>query len=275
MSWPTIAKARLPAHHASVNDRSTRRETPSRDWRPRTPLVNCACTSIDDKRVIGFPGRLRPRLFCGLTTTEVSLILSAATHQHFPRISVILERDDPAERMFLLTRGQGRQFVITSAGRKIILHWLTTGQFFGGVTILAAPSQYLASTEVDAGSCVLVWDRKTIREFITRFPMLLDNALSIAVTEHIAWAISARISLMSDDARGRIANLLLSLACGIGNACQDGVEIKIGNEDLAAAANVTPFTVSRTLREWQREGILTKRRGRLLLQRPELLMDSK
>jgi CRP-like cAMP-binding protein len=176
--------------------------------------------------------------------------------------------------MFLLTRGQGRHFVITRSGRRIVLQWLTTGQFFGGITILASPSQYLVSTEVEPGSCVLGWDKKTIREFVSRFPILLDNALSIAVTEHVAWAISARISLMSDDARGRVANLLLSLACGIGKACQDGIEIRVGNEDLASGANVTPFTVSRALREWQREGILKKGRGKLLLQRPELLMDS-
>lgn len=237
--------------------------------------MKCFCTSVDNKRVVALAGRLRPRLFCGLTAADISSILSAATHRHFARSSVIVQRDDPAERMFLITRGQGRQFVITSGGRKIILHWLTVGQFFGGVTILAAPCQYLVSTEVDSGSCVLAWDRKTIRQFVSRFPILLENALSIAVTEHIAWAISARISLMSDDARGRIANLLLSLACGIGKACRDGVEIKIGNEDLAAGANVTPFTVSRVLREWQREGILTKGRGKLFLQRPELLMDSR
>jgi CRP-like cAMP-binding protein len=79
---------------------------------------------------------------------------------------------------------------------------------------------------------------------------------------------------MSDDAVGRIANLLLSLASGIGKVCPDGVEIPVGNEELAAGANVTPFTVSRTLSEWQREGILTKGRGKLLLQRPELIMSS-
>jgi CRP-like cAMP-binding protein len=236
--------------------------------------VNCGYKSLTDKRVVGLPDLLRPRFFSGLKTTELSSILSTASHRHFPRFSVILRRDDPAERLFLLTRGQGRQFVITHSGRKIILHWLTAGQFFGGVTILSSPSQYLVSTEVESGSCVLVWDRKTMREFVSRFPILLDNALSVAVTEHIAWAISARISLMSDDAGGRIANLLLSLACGIGEVCPDGVEIRIGNEDLAAGANVTPFTVSRTLRAWQREGILTKGRGRLLLRRPELLMDS-
>jgi CRP-like cAMP-binding protein len=237
--------------------------------------VNCGCKSSTDKRVVDLPDRLRPRFFSGLTTTELSSILSAATHRHFPQSSVILQRDDPAERLFLLTRGQGRQFVITRGGRKIVLHWLTAGQLFGGVTILSTPSQYLVSTEVESGSCVLVWDRKTTREFVSRFPVLLDNALSVAVTEHIAWAISARISLMSDDAAGRIANLLLGLACGIGMVCPDGVEIRVGNEDLAAGANVTPFTVSRTLGEWQREGILTKGRGKLLLRRPELLMDSK
>ncbi len=245
------------------------------EWRSRRPLVNCVCTSVEGKRVVRLPGRLRPRLFCGLTPAELGSIMSAASHRHLSRSAVIVQRDDAAERMFLLTKGQGRQFVLTPDGRKIILHWLTAGQFFGGVTLLAAPHPYLANTEVDSGSCVLAWDKKTIREFVSRFPILLDNALSIAVTEHIAWAITARISLMSDDARGRIANLLLSLACGIGNDCQDGVEIRIGNEDLAAGANVTPFTISRTLSEWQREGILKKGRGKLLLLRPELLMDSK
>jgi len=243
------------------------------DRRSRKLLVNCVCSSVVDKRVVQLPGRLRPRLFSGLTNGDLDPILSAATHRHFSRSSVIVQRDDPAERIFLLTRGQGRQFVITSSGRKLILHWLTAGQFFGGVTLLAADCQYLASTEVDSDSCVLVWDKKAIREFVSRFPILLDNALSVAVTEHIAWAISARISLMSDDARGRIANLLLSLACGIGKACQDGVEIRVGNEDLASGANVTPFTVSRALGEWQRQGILTKGRGKIFLTRPELLME--
>ncbi len=186
---------------------------------------------------------------------------------------MVLQHDEPAERLFLLTKGQGTQFVITSDGRKIILHWLTAGQLFGGISILSTPSRYLVSTEVESGSCVLIWEKKTMREFVSRFPILLDNALSVAVTEHIAWALSARISLMSDDAAGRLANLLLSLASGVGKVRPHGIEIWIGNEDLAASANVTSFTVSRTLGKWQREGILTKGRGKLVLRRPELLMD--
>jgi len=209
-----------------------------------------------------------------LTPTVVDQIVSTATHRHFSKACVVTHRDDPAERLFLLTSGQGRQFATSRDGRKIILHWLTAGQFFGGVTILSHPYEYLASTEVLADSCALVWDRKTMREFVTRYPVLLENALSIAATEHCAWSISARVSLCTNDAVGRIAHLLVSLACGIGKLGHDGVEIQVGNDDLAAGANVTPFTVSRTLGEWQRNGILTKGRGKLLLRRPELLMDS-
>jgi CRP-like cAMP-binding protein len=237
--------------------------------------VDCGSKSLVDKQVVGLPEGLSPRFFAGLTTTELDSILSVATLRHFPQPAVIIHQDDPADRMFLLTRGQGRQFVLTNDGRKIILYWLTAGQFSGGVTMLSAPCAYLASTEVLADSCALVWDRKTLREFVSRFPILLDNALSIAATEHFAWSISARVSLSSDDAVGRIAHLLVSLACGVGKPGPDGVEIQVANEDLAAGANVTPFTVSRTLGEWQRNGILTKGRGKLLLRRPELLIDSR
>jgi CRP-like cAMP-binding protein len=100
---------------------------------------------------------------------------------------------------------------------------------------------------------------------------LLDNALSIAVTEHIAWLVAANSSLSLDDATGRIAHMLVSLACGIGKDVPDGVEIQVDNEDLAAGANVTPFTVSRALKAWQRKGVLTKGRGKVVLRRPELL----
>jgi CRP-like cAMP-binding protein len=152
------------------------------------------------------------------------------------------------------------------------MHWLTPGQLFGGAALLSTPSHYLTSTEVLLNSCALVWDRKTIRELVSRFPELLDNGLSIAVTETIAWFVAADFSRSSDDAMGRIAQMLVSLASGIGKDGPEGIEIHVGNEDLAAEANVTPFTVSRALAAWQREGVLTKGRGKVLLRKPELLV---
>ena len=92
--------------------------------------------------------------------------------------------------------------MITSDGQKILLHWLTAGQPFGGAAAVSVQMRYLLSTEVVADSCALVWEREIIRDLVSRCPKLLDNALSIAATEHIPWLISAHISLSSDTAQG-------------------------------------------------------------------------
>ena len=160
----------------------------------------------------------------------------------------------------------------TNEGRKIPLHWLTAGQIFGGAALLANSIPYLASTELLSDSCALVWDRQTIRALIPSCPELLDNVLSISVTEHLAWMLATQVSLTCNDARGRIAHYLLSLACGIGVVGSDGTELQIKNEDLAAGTNVTPYTASRILSQWQRAGVLTKHRGKVILRKPELLL---
>ncbi len=234
--------------------------------------MSCGCKLSNGKQIADLPDQLKPRFLSGLSKADLDAILSVAKHRQFRTPSVVLQEGDPAERVFLLTSGHGRQFVTTNDGRKVLLYWLTAGQVFGGVAMLSAPFHYLASTQLLSESCALMWDRQTIRELVCRFPALLDNALSIAATENIAWSIASQVSLSSDDAHGRIAHLLVSLACGIGKATSDGVELKITNEDLAAGANVTPFTASRILNEWQRAGVLTKGRGKVVLQKPELLL---
>jgi CRP/FNR family transcriptional regulator, nitrogen oxide reductase regulator len=234
--------------------------------------VNCLCKFSPGNQNVDLPDGLSPRFLSGLSKAALDSVLSLAKHRQFRASSVIINQEDPAERFFLLTSGQGRHFVITSEGRKILLNWLTPGQIFGGAAILSSPSQYLASTEVVADSCALVWERQAVREIMASSPRLLDNALSIAVTENIAWAIAAHVSLSADDARGRVAHLLVSLASAIGEATHAGVDLRVLNEDLAEGANVTPFTVSRCLRDWEHAGLVAKRRGGILLRRPELLL---
>jgi CRP-like cAMP-binding protein len=234
--------------------------------------VKCACKLSPGNQIIGLPANLKPRFLSGLSLAELDSVLSVAKHRRFRASSVIINQEDPAERFFLLASGRGRHFVVTSDGRKILLEWLTAGQIFGGAAILSVPYHYLACTEVITDSCALVWERQTIRELASTLPALLDNIFSIAVTENIAWSTAAHISLSSDDAHGRVAHLLVSLASAIGEATRTGVEIRVLNEDLAEGANVTAFTVSRCLRDWERSGILVKHRGKIVLRKPELLL---
>ncbi len=141
------------------------------------------------------------------------------------------------------------------------------------MALLSTSSHYLASTEMLKDSWLLVWDHASIRRLARQYPQLLDNALDIAATDYFASYLAAHEALISHTARQRLASVLGSLAEGIGHGVLGGVELDVTNEELANATNITPFTASRLLNEWQRNGVLVKRRGRLLLRSPEQLFS--
>jgi CRP-like cAMP-binding protein len=58
----------------------------------------------------------------------------------------------------------------------------------------------------------------------------------------------------------------------IGQKVPGGVEFDVTNEELASAANITPFTASRLLSEWQANNAVVKRRGKILLRSPGRLL---
>jgi CRP/FNR family transcriptional regulator, nitrogen oxide reductase regulator len=215
--------------------------------------------------------QLNSRFLEGLAKPERESILNAATLQRFNANSVVTNQGQPADHLFLLTKGRGRFFFITEEGRKLILLWLTPGQIFGGRALLPVPSSYLASTEAVKESCVLMWDRNTIRGLAARYPRLLDNAL-LTASEYLAEQLESYISLTCHDARQRLSHVLATIAPSMGRQVSDGVELDVTNEELANTANVTLFTASRLLSEWQRSGDVLKSRGKLLLRGPEWLL---
>lgn len=232
----------------------------------------CMCRFGFHRRFLGLPEKLRPRLFAGFKDAELEAILQLASHRKLAAGVVVIHEGNPAQRLYLLVGGQATQFAISPDGQKVPLRWLAAGQVFGAMAFVDVPQSYLASVEMVAAGCALSWERRDVRDLAVRFPRLLLNAFAIAETEIIAWLVARRVSLATDDAQSRVARLLSSLACGIGESISGGTMIRISNEELAAGANVTTFTLSRYLRAWQREGVLKKGRGRLLLLRPDRLI---
>lgn len=219
-------------------------------------------------RVAAVSSELRSLFLEGLTPLERRTILAAATKRQFFANAVITNQGHPANHLFLLTRGLTRYFIITEEGRKLLLKWLGPGDLFGGRTVLLNPSSYLCSTETVTHSSVLVWDRPTIRGLIARYPRLSENAL-LTASDYVDWQLASYIGLACHTARQRVANVLVTLARTIGQEVSGGIALRISNEDLANAANVTRFTASRLVSEWHRKRALVKRRGNILLVSPD------
>ncbi|MFZ0234293.1 MAG: Crp/Fnr family transcriptional regulator [Candidatus Acidiferrales bacterium] len=212
----------------------------------------------------------RSSFFDGLTPQDRKRILAAAKRHRFAANSVVTNQGHPAERLFMLTAGRARYFFDEHGGRHILLHWLAPGDFIGGMSLLANPGTYLLSSETVRECNMLVWDRATIRSFTSEYPILLENALATA-SDYLAWYLAAHVALVCHSAEERLAGVLDSLAGVIGRKVPGGVELDVTNEELANAANVTPFTASRLLGAWQRRNAIRKSRGKILLQHPARL----
>ena len=214
---------------------------------------------------------LRPRLLNGIAPQDAIAILAAAEPRRYRSNSVVVKQGERAERLFLLISGRTRFFFETEDGKKIALLWLTPGEIFGGTALLSTPETYLVSTETLQVSSLLSWDRATARQLSVHHPKLVENLLRTA-SDYLAWYVATHEALVSHSARERLARVLICLSESIGQKVPGGFEFEATNEDLANAANVTPFTASRQLRSWHRKGQVVKTRGKVLLRWPERLL---
>jgi CRP-like cAMP-binding protein len=209
-------------------------------------------------------------LLRGFDRREIDSIIAAAQPRRFPAKSLITRQDQPADRFFLLWKGRARYFFETADGKRLILVWITPGLSFGAAALTSAPSRYLVSTEAVRESVVLVWDGRTIRALTQQFPQLLKN-IFLTTIDYLSWYTAAHAALVSQTARERLAYLLLGYLPSIGREVAGGTELDVTNEELANAANITPYTASRLISGWQRTGAIRKYRGKIVLCSPQKL----
>jgi CRP-like cAMP-binding protein len=206
----------------------------------------------------------------GIGASDLRAILATARPQQLAANSVVLDQSNPAQYLYLLTKGRARHFFVTEGGRKVLLKWLLPGEIFGGRALLSKPTSYLVSVETVEDSHALVWEGSVVRRLASGCPRLLENALFTA-SDYLAWYVATHVALTSHSARRRLADIVICLAELIGQRVGDGFEFDATNEELASAANITPFTASRLLSEWQQDRSVLKRRGKILLRSPEKL----
>jgi len=209
----------------------------------------------------------------GLRPAEVDDVLAATTWRHCRANTVLTRQGAPANHLYMLVEGRARYFVETHNGQKLLLMWVVPGGMIGGGAVTLKMLNYAASTETVRDTTLLCWDRRVVRQLVTRHPRLLDSALSIAA-EYMIWSIETLVRLSSNTAAERLAHVLSGLARIIGRAVPEGLELDVTNEELASAANITLYTTSRLLSRWQKHNLVRKRRGRIILGSPEKLLAS-
>jgi CRP-like cAMP-binding protein len=211
------------------------------------------------------------QLFAGLTKDEVSAILAATVRRRFGASETVIEADDPATHLFVVRSGSADYFVVSETGHRILLRRMLPGNVFGVAAFISQQSNYLGVATAVHTLEVLTWEHRLLHGLARAYPRLVNNAFRIAL-HYIAMYAERHARLVSCTASERLASALTGLAFRMGHTLPDGVEVNVKNDDLAALADVSPFTTSRLLNEWERKGAVEKARGKVLIRCPEKLI---
>jgi CRP-like cAMP-binding protein len=210
--------------------------------------------------------------FAGIAPRELKSMLRTATPRRFFANSVVIHQGDEVRNLYLLTEGRARNFYVTPEGNKIPFTLIMPGELFGFAALIGSLNFHLVNVEMLQNSRALSWDRKTIRGLALRHTQLFENGLTIAAG-YIDWLISAHIGLACHSGQLRLAQTLINLSRDVGAAGERGVELAVTNEELAHAASLTTFTVSRLMQKWHRSGVVSKSRRKILLRFPKRLFE--
>lgn len=228
-------------------------------------------TKMTVKKVVSILRREKPAFLEGLSRTEVEMVVSKAGVRRYAANAAIINEATGANNLFLMLEGAGRVYALTSRGEKIVLGWFPAGRIIGWAALMTKRMDYIVSAEAMKNSSALVWDRATIQSLALTIPRLLENAMHTAYDYVITYR-TLHLAALCDSAPQRLGRVLSQLAKGMGRRVADGMELHINNEELANEAHVTIFTVSRLMREWKKQGLLRKGRGRVVIRDADALL---
>ena len=212
-------------------------------------------------------------LVAGIRGDQLSEILDAAKARRIAAGQIILREGASPTHLFLLKSGRAKLYRLARSGDEVLLSLLTPGDSFGLGSLLARPVSYIGTAETTRDCELLVWEQARIRRLARKYPRLAENSLGI-VLRYLAAHFDRLFNLVAFTASERLVHTILHLGKKTGTVVPTGVEISATNEELAAHANVSAFTVSRLLNRWTRTGAVKKSRRKVFVRSPEKLLRS-
>ncbi len=210
--------------------------------------------------------------FRRLSRPQIREILDAATPLRFDPGVAVFSEGLPVERFFLLMDGHIRVIRTTPGGDQIIALHIAPGQLFGigaalGKTIYPA-------TAMTADDClVLAWPNQLWAGFTERYEGFATETYKV-VGERLGELNNRIVEMATQAVEQRVACAILRLITQTGRKVDGGIEVglPITRQNISDMTGTTPYTVSRLLSGWERDGIVLSERRKITVTAPHRLV---
>ena len=207
----------------------------------------------------------RAPVFAGVGESDLHLIADLFHPHHYARDEALFHEGHRAHAYFLLAEGRIKIVQTSPEGLEVILHLLGPGDLAGALPNLddgTYPGSALALDDVVA----LAITPREFEDLLVQHPRVAINLLHFAAGK--LRAVHSRLrELSTERAERRVARTISRLAAQIGRRTEDGVllDAPLTRLTLAELSGTSLFTVSRTLKEWERQGLLLVGRERVVV----------
>jgi CRP/FNR family cyclic AMP-dependent transcriptional regulator len=208
-------------------------------------------------------------VFEGLPADVIQEVLRTARRRRFKRGEIVFHEGDPGDTLHLLAKGRVKVRVTTPLGASATLSVLGTGSIFGELALLSGADRRAATVTCLEAVETLGIHRDAFNELRDRQPRV-DQVLVRILAAQLPELSARLLEALFVPADKRVLRELLRVAEVYGPP-GDAVAIPLTQEDLAELAGTTRPTVNKVLRTIEDAGALRLGRGRIELQRPELI----
>jgi CRP/FNR family cyclic AMP-dependent transcriptional regulator len=205
-------------------------------------------------------------LFSKLDDAELQRFGELMREKNYPKGSVIVFEDDPGDSLFVVRDGRVKVVLIGEDGREVILGVLGVGEHFGELALIddqPRSAHVIAMEETN----LLVLRRDDFRRRVEANAQVAWS-LMMELARRLRRADAKIHGLALLDVPGRIARLLLDFAEESGS---DMIEKPLTHQTIAHMIGASRETVSRTIRDFQIQGLIKVERRRIsVANRPAL-----
>jgi len=211
-------------------------------------------------------------LFEGLPSNHLDSIVQTGQKTRLEAGDFLFHQGDPARYMYLLLEGRLKLVQYTQEGQQVIVRYIGPGETFAILAVLR-DAKYPVAAEIVRDTTVMYWTRTMMKQLMGMYPGLERNALRVMADRIQEFQDRIR-ELSTERVERRIARALLRLTRQAGRRVQEGVyiDLPLSRQDLAEMAGTSLYTVSRTLSQWEAEGIVKCGRARVTITYPHGLV---
>ncbi len=203
--------------------------------------------------------------FAGLDAAALNRLHKEVPEKGYRQGQILFQQGDICEEIFILTKGSVKIYRVSDDGRQRTLQILGAGDCF-----CVAPSFhqvcYPGTAQCMTDVRLLRLSRMQCLSLLRDNPGLAANVITCLCHRMADMAALLETSTIRQ-VRRRLARFLVDLAHTRGASTGDGVLLNSGltHDELAACVGTAREVISRTLEQWQREGLVRLGRGRLVL----------